>query len=58
MSTQLFLVEDLGNNIVKPEKWMRGIRYMPFDEAVEEIEYPDIQKLLYLARAKLKEQHG
>ncbi len=57
MSTQLFLVEDLGNNVVKPEKWMHGIRYMPFMEAVEQIEYPDIQKLLYLARARLREQN-
>ncbi len=58
MTTQIFLVEDLGNNTIKPEKWMRGIRYMPFEQAVEAIEYPDIQKLLYLAKAKLKEQRA
>ncbi|MCL2094874.1 NUDIX domain-containing protein [Candidatus Saccharibacteria bacterium] len=58
MSTQLFLVEDLGNNTVRAEKWMKGIRYMPFDEAVELIEYPDIQKLLYLAKARIRSQNA
>lgn len=58
MTTQVFLVESLDNKEQPTkEKWMRGIKWFDFDEAVDVIEYSDIEKLMLLARRKLRLKH-
>ncbi len=37
-----------------PEKWMKGIRWFPFAEALEVIEYEDIEKLMLIAKKKIR----
>ena len=54
MTTQIYLVQALDSKeTLEPEKWMKGIRWMPFAEALDMIEYEDIEKLLLVAKRKL-----
>ena len=55
MSTQIYLVQALDYN-EKPmkEKWMHGIQWFRFTDALDAIEYEDIEKLMLLARKKIR----
>ena len=55
MTTQIYLVQALDDH-EKPEgeKWMKGIRWFSFAEALDVIEYEDIEKLMLLAKKKIR----
>ena len=44
-----------GNEIQK-EEWMNGIRWFPFAEALDLIEYEDIGKLMLLAMKRIRQE--
>jgi len=57
MSTQIYLFKALGNtDDIAKEDWMNGIKWFPFDEAVEIIAYEDIAKLMLLGRSRLRQR--
>lgn len=55
MTTQVYLVQSLDSH-ERPiaEKWMKGIRWFSFNEALNIIEYEDIEKLMLLAKKKIR----
>ena len=55
MTTQIYLVQALDQN-EKPmgEKWMKGIKWFSFAEALDLIEYEDIEKLMLIAKKKIR----
>ena len=56
MTTEIFLVKALGHtDALKPEDWMNGIKWFPAAEAVDKIEYEDIEKLILLAMKKIRD---
>jgi ADP-ribose pyrophosphatase YjhB (NUDIX family) len=56
MTTEIFLVQAQGNtNIVRKEKWMNSLAWMPANEALEKIEYEDISRLILLSLKKIRE---
>lgn len=55
MTTQIYLVQALdAREIPAGEKWMRSIRWFPFAEALDLIEYEDIEKLMLIAKKKIR----
>lgn len=55
MTTQIYLVQALDSHErPTPEKWMKGIAWFSFNEALNLIEYEDIEKLMLIARRKLR----
>ena len=55
MTTQVYLVQALDmRESPTPEKWMKGIRWFAFRDAIEAIEYEDIEKLMLIARKKVR----
>ena len=55
MTTQIYLVQSLdAREMPMGEKWMRGIRWFPFNEALNVIEYEDIEKLMLIAKKKIR----
>ena len=55
MTTQIYLVQSLdAREMLAGEKWMRGIRWFPFAEALDLIEYEDIEKLMLIAKKKIR----
>ena len=56
MTTEIFLIQALGvTNDITPEDWMNGIKWFPATEALDKIEYDDIQKLILLALKKIRD---
>ena len=55
MTTQVYLVQSM-NKKEHPtkEKWMNGIRWFGFSEALDAIEYADIEKLMLIAKKKIR----
>ena len=54
MTTQIYLVQSLdAREMPTGEKWMRGIAWFPFAEALDLIEYEDIEKLMLIAKKKI-----
>ena len=55
MTTQIYLVEALDEH-ERPtaEKWMKGIQWFSFSDALNVIEYEDIEKLMLLAKKKIR----
>ena len=55
MTTQIYLVRALDEH-EKPqkEKWMNGIKWFRFSDAIDAIEYEDIEKLMLIARKKIR----
>ena len=55
MTTQIYLVQALDSR-ERPtgEKWMKGIKWFPFAEALNLIEYDDIEKLMLIAKKKIR----
>lgn len=56
MTTQIYLVRatDKHETPVK-EQWMKGIKWFKFKDALEAIEYEDIEKLMLLAKNKIRQ---
>ena len=55
MTTQIYLVQSLdGHEKPTPEKWMKGIAWFSFAEALDLIEYEDIEKLMLIAKKKIR----
>lgn len=55
MTTQIYLAQSLDSRETPTgEKWMKGIRWFTFSEALEVIEYEDIEKLMLLAKKKIR----
>ena len=58
MTTQVFLVKALGNtDAIQKEEWMHDIRWFGFADALDEIEYEDIGKLILLAMKKIRQEN-
>jgi diadenosine hexaphosphate hydrolase (ATP-forming) len=56
MTTQIYLVRAKGDtNAIQKEEWMNGIKWFPFHEALDVIEYEDIGKLMLLAMKKIRQ---
>ena len=57
MTTQIYLVKALGDtNAIQKEEWMNGIKWFPFNDALDEIEYEDIAKLILKAKTRIREE--
>lgn len=55
MTTQIYLVQALdAREMPTGEKWMKGIKWFPFSEALDLIEYEDIEKLMLIAKKKIR----
>ena len=55
MTTQIYLVQALDSHeMPTPEKWMKGIKWFSFTDALEAIEYEDIEKLMLIAKKKVR----
>lgn len=58
MTTQIYLVKAKGDtNAIKKEEWMNGIRWFAFHDALEQIEYEDIGKLMLLAMKRIRQEN-
>jgi len=56
MTTQVYMVRAFGDtDKIRKEPWMNGIKWMPFNEALDSIEYEDIGKLMLLARRRIRQ---
>lgn len=55
MTTQVYLVQST-NKKEHPtkEKWMNGIKWFSFSDALDAIEYADIEKLMLIAKKKIR----
>ena len=55
MTTQIYLVQSLDSHeMPTPEKWMKGIKWFSFTDALDAIEYDDIEKLMLIAKKKIR----
>ena len=55
MTTQIYLIQALDEHEMPiGEKWMKGIKWFSFAEALEVIEYEDIEKLMLIAKKKIR----
>lgn len=56
MMTQIYLVRALDmSETPHKEQWMKGIKWFRFNDAIEAIEYEDIEKLMLVARNKIRQ---
>ena len=55
MTTQVYLVQALDSKEQPiPEKWMKGIKWFSFVDALDAVEYDDIEKLMLIAKKKIR----
>ncbi len=55
MTTQVYLVQALdAKEMPMKEKWMKGIKWFKFADAIDVIEYEDIEKLMLIAKKKIR----
>jgi len=56
MTTEIFLVEAIGDtDDITPEEWMKGIKWMSTNDALDKIEYDDIGKIILLGLKKIRQ---
>jgi hypothetical protein len=56
MTTEIFLVQALGDtDDLTPEDWMNGIKWFAAKDALDKIEYEDIEKLILLALKRIRD---
>lgn len=56
MTTQIYLVRALDDHeIPTKEQWMKGIKWFKFNDALDAIEYEDIEKLMLVAKNKIRQ---
>jgi len=57
MTTQIYLVRAGGDtDAIQKEEWMNGIRWFKFNDALDQIEYEDIGKLMLLAMKRIRQE--
>lgn len=55
MTTQVYLIQALDvKEMPMKEKWMKGIKWFSFADALDAIEYDDIEKLMLIAKKKIR----
>ena len=55
MTTQIYLVQAMDEHEMPTgEKWMKGIKWFSFADALGVIEYEDIEKLMLIAKKKIR----
>ena len=55
MTTQIYLVHSLDSHETpQNEPWMNGIKWFRFSDALDAIEYEDIEKLMLIAKKKIR----
>ncbi len=58
MTTQIYLVKAIGDTAaIKKEEWMNGIKWFKFNDALDEIEYEDIAKLILKAKTRIRKEN-
>ncbi len=58
MTTEIFLVQALGDtDKLKPEEWMNGIKWFKATEALDKIEYEDINKIFLLGLKRIRQNN-
>ena len=58
ISQQVYLMRvKTDGNEIKKEEWMNGIKWFKFHDALEQIEYEDIGKLMLLAMKKIRQEN-
>ena len=58
MTTQIYLVRvRTDGSEIQKEEWMNGIKWFPFNEALDLIEYEDIAKLMLKAKTRIREEN-
>ncbi len=56
MSTQVYLVKALDpDEELQKEEWMNGLKWFSFHDALDEVEYEDIGKLIMLAMKQIRQ---
>lgn len=56
MTTEIYLVEAVkDSDALVPEEWMKNIKWMPVNDALDKIEYEDIAKLILKALKLIRE---
>ncbi len=56
MTTEIFLVAAKGDtDDITPEEWMKGIKWLSANDALEKIEYEDIGKIILLGLKKIRQ---
>ena len=56
MTTQIYLVRSLDyEETPTKEDWMHGIRWFKFSDALDAIEYEDIEKLMLIAKKRIRQ---
>ncbi len=56
MMTQIYLVRALDDQETPTkEQWMKGIQWFSFNDAIDAIEYEDIEKLMLVAKNKIRQ---
>ena len=57
MTTQIDLVRAMGDtDAIQKEEWMNGIKWFKFNDALEAMEYEDIEKLMLLAKKRIRQE--
>ncbi len=55
MTMHIYLVHGLGNtNELKPEEWLKDLKWLPVNDAIEKIAYEDIGKLILIGMKKIR----
>jgi 8-oxo-dGTP pyrophosphatase MutT (NUDIX family) len=56
MTMHIYLVQGLGDtNSLNPEDWLKGLKWLPVNEAIDKIAYEDIGKLMLLGIKKIRD---
>ncbi len=56
MTMHVYLVKAKGNtDNLKPEEWLNGIKWFQVNDAIDNMEYEDINKLMLLGFRKIRE---
>ena len=56
MTMHTYLVRAKGDtDKLQPEEWLNGIKWFPVNQAIDKMEYEDINKLMLLGLKKIRE---
>ncbi|MCB9820204.1 NUDIX domain-containing protein [Candidatus Nomurabacteria bacterium] len=57
MTTQIYLVKATSDtDKIRKEEWMKDIKWLSFNDALDKIEYEDIAKLMLKAKTRIREE--
>lgn len=58
MTTQIYLVRAKGDtDDLTPEDWITGLRWFSFTDALDAVEYEDIEKLIIMAQKRIRQEN-